>query len=240
MRKIFWSVVIILLVVVVAVAIVVSLMLGPVVKKAVETVGPQMTKTTVTLDDINLSLLTGSAMIKGFTIGNPQGYKATNAISVDEVSVGVNPLTVFSEKIVLRSIHVKSPEITFEGDPFSGNNLTQIDDNLKSASKNQKSTPSQTNQVVQSAKPAKKFEVDDFLLTGAKIHINYAGQEMAVDLPDVHLTNLGTESDGLTSAEVSKRVLDAIIAATIKAVSHEIQSKNLGNDLNKVKNLFKR
>lgn len=132
-KKIFWSLVILLVVLLVIVVIVAGLSLGKIVKAGVETVGPKITQVPVTVDAVNLSLLTGAARIQGLVVGNPEGYKSPQAISVGVVAVGVNPLSVISDKIVIRSIEVRSPEITFEGNPFSGNNLTKIRDNVTAA-----------------------------------------------------------------------------------------------------------
>src|SRR5271154_396372 len=129
MKKNFWGIGVGLLVLVVAAAIVAGFFLNPIMKKSVETVGPEITKTAITLDAVDLSLLTGSAKVKGLVVGNPEGYKTPQAISVGTISVSVNPFSVLSGKIVVRSVIVESPEITFEGG-LSGNNLSKILDNV--------------------------------------------------------------------------------------------------------------
>jgi uncharacterized protein involved in outer membrane biogenesis len=245
MKKIFWSVVIILLVLVVAAAIVLGFFLSPIVIKSVETVGPKITKTSITLDAVDLSLLTGSANVKGLVVGNPEGYKTTNAISVGTIAVGVDPFSVLSDKIVVRSLHVETPEITFEGG-LGGNNLSKILDNVNGTAQN--GGPVSTNAAGQ-AKPSKKIEVDDLLISGAKVHVlltELGGKEMSLTLPDIHLTDLGKGGDGLTATDLTRRVLQEIVTATVKAVASN--SANLGkgaekliqgNGLNKIENLFK-
>jgi uncharacterized protein involved in outer membrane biogenesis len=245
MKKIFWSVVIILLVLVIAVAIVAGFFLNPIVKRGVETIGPKITKTSVTLDAVELSLLTGSAKVKGLVVGNPEGYKTTNAISVGTITVGVDPFSVLSDKIVVRSFHVETPEITFEGG-LGGNNLSKLLDNVNGTAKN--GGPVSTNAAGQ-PKPSKKIEVDDLLISGAKVHVlltELGGRQMSLTLPDIHLTDLGKGGDGLTATDLTRRVLQEIVNATVKAVASD--STNLGkgaekliqgNGLNKIENLFK-
>ena len=212
-KKIFWRALIILVVLIIAAVVIVGIFLDGIVKKSVETVGPRITKVPVTLNAVHLSLLTGSAKIDGLVVGNPAGYTATNAISVGSAAVGVNPFSVLSDKIVVRSIRVVAPEITFEGNPFGKNNLTQIRDNV--------SGPAQPAQKpaapAKPAKPAKKIEVDDFLITGAKVHLPAA--DLTLSLPDIHLTDLGKGPDGITAVDLTKRVLDALTTSTLKAVT---------------------
>ncbi len=42
---------------------------------------------------------------------------------------------------------------------------------------------------------------------------------MTLSLPDIHLTDLGTNSDGITPADLTRVVLKAVTTATVKAVS---------------------
>jgi uncharacterized protein involved in outer membrane biogenesis len=181
MRKLFLSVVIILVVLIVVAVIVVGFFLGTIVKTGMETVGPKITQVSIKVDAVNLSLLTGSARVKGLVVGNPEGYKTPQAISVDSAAVGVNPFSVLSDKIVVRSVRVEAAEITFEGG-LGGNNLSKIMDNVNAI-----------------AKTGRKIEVDDFLITGAMVHVNLtgmSGKEMTLPLPDIHLTNLGKGNAG--------------------------------------------
>lgn len=222
LKKIFWGAVIALVVLVVVGLIIAGAFLGDIVKRGVETVGPKITQVSVKLDEVQLSLWTGSAEVKGLVVGNPDGYQTPQAISAGLIAVGVNPLSVLSDKIVVRSLHVESPEITFEGG-LGGNNLSKIMDNVNAAAKNAAQTGGtiSTNATTQ-AKPAKKFEVDDLLITGAKVHVNLTDpveREMTLSLPPIHLTDLGQNADGITAAELTRSVLDVIVTATVKAVS---------------------
>ena len=221
-KRIFWGLVIVLVVLVVVAAIAAGPFLGKIVKAGMETVGPKITQVPIKVDMVDLSILTGSAKIEGLVVGNPKGYKTTQAISVGKAAVGVNPFSMLSDKIVVRSIEVRSPEITFEGNPFSGNNLTQIRDNVSAATAS--SHEPATNQLMKAGnQPGKKLEVDDFLITGAKVHVNLTGmggKEMTLPLPDIHLIDLGKGSDGITPTDLTRRVLDALTTATVKAVAN--------------------
>ena len=242
MKKLFLSVVIVLVVLIVVAVIVAGFFLGTIVKTGMETAGPKITQVSIKVDAVKLTLVTGSAQVKGLVVGNPEGYKTPQAISVGSAAVDVNPFSVLSDKIVIRSVRVEAPEITFEGNPFSGNNLSAIMKNVNAATKG--GGPGSTNAT---AKPAgqsgKKIEVDDFLITGAKVHVSLSGiggKEMTLPLPDIHLTNLGKDKDGITAADLTRRVLDAITSATIKAVANATTDigkgtgKAASEDVNKI------
>jgi uncharacterized protein involved in outer membrane biogenesis len=233
MRVAFRIVLIVILVGIVAGVIVVATSLDGIVKKGVETFGPQITKVSVNLESVHIVLFTGSAKVTGLVLGNPEGYKLPQAISVGLAEVGVNPFSILSDKIVIRTVHVVSPEINFEGG-LGGNNLGKIMENVNASGKaGGKPSPN-----VAANQTAKKIEVDDFLITGAKVHVrltDLGGREMTLPLPDIHLTDLGKDTDGLTPADLTKAVLKAITTATIKAVSAGATdlgkgAENLGKD----------
>jgi hypothetical protein len=239
MKKLFLGVVIVLVVLIVAAVIGVGLFLDSIVKMGMETVGPKITQVSIKVDAVNLSLLNGSARVKGFVVGNPEGYKTPQAISVGSAAVGVNPLTIFSDKIVVRSVRIEAPEITFEGG-LGGNNLSKIMDNVNAVAKN--GGPAATNTTARAGnEPGRKMEVDDFLITGAIAHVSLTGiggREMTLTLPDIHLTNLGTDRAGITATDLTRRVLGAITTATIKAVANATTdigkvTGNLGKDAQK-------
>ena len=212
-----------------------------IVKTGVETFGPELTKVSVKLDSVHIVLFTGSAKVTGLVVGNPEGYKAPQAISVGLAEVGVNPFSILSDKLVVRSFHVVSPEITFEGG-LHGNNLSKILENVEAFSKPgaKPSTSASTNapSPANTGKSNMKIEVDDLVISGAKAHVrltDLGGKEMTLTLPDIHLTDLGTNSDGITPTELTRVVLKSVTTATVKAVSAGVGDlgkglENLGKD----------
>lgn len=220
MKRTITTIVLIVVALLIVTLIVIGVNLGGIVKKGVEYYGPQMTQTTVTVDSVTLSILTGSAKITKLVVGNPQGYKSPQAISVGTVAVGLNPMSLASQKIVIRSIKVESPQVTFEGG-LSGNNLSQILDNVNSSGKS--SGTLSTNAAAQ-PKSEKKFEVDDLLISGAKADVMLTSpiqRQVSLTLPDIHLTDLGTDGDGITAADLTQRILSAITTTTIETVGKD-------------------
>jgi hypothetical protein len=241
MKKLFLGVVIVLVVLIVVAVIVAGFSLGTIVKTGMETTGPKITQVSIKVDAVNLSLLTGSAWVKGLVVGNPEGYKTPQAISFGSAAVGVNPFSVLSDKIVVRSVRVEAAEITFEGG-LGGNNLSKIMDNVKAIAKSGRLASTNTTAKAGN-EPGRKIEVDDFLITGAIVHVHLtggSGQETTLPLPDIHLTNLGKGNAGITAADLTRRVLGAITTATIKVVGSATtdigkgSGKAVGEGMNKI------
>lgn len=225
MKKIILILFLVLVVALVAGVVVVGMHLGDIVKAGIETVGPRVTQTSLKVDAVSVSLLGGSAGVKGFVLGNPEGYKAPSAISIGKASVSLSPGSMLSDKIVIRSVEVRDAEITFEGNPLGANNLTKIMDNVNALTASANKADAQANAAAApgAKKPAKKLEVDDFLISGAKVHANLitglVNKQITVTLPDIHFTGLGKGSDGITTADLTQKVLHEITADTIKALT---------------------
>jgi hypothetical protein len=209
--------------------------LGAIVKTGVEKAGPLITKTPVTLDGATVSLFNGSGTLKGFTVANPEGFKTPNAIRVGSVGVSLVPGSLFSSKVVVRRVRVDAPEITYEA-ALGGSNIGKLLDNIKSVASQEK-TGGSTNTAA-----GKALQVDEFLVTGGKIHVGASvlgGGTATLDLPEIRLANLGQGPAGITPAELSEKVFGQIVDSTAKLVMQNAakiggevteKAKNIGTD----------
>jgi hypothetical protein len=243
--KIILGVLVVLFILFVIGILVVGAHLGDIIKAGLEKFGPRITQTSLTVDAVNLSLLGGSAGVKGFVLGNPDGYKTPQSISVSNAAISLVPSSIMSDKIVIRSVELRAPVITFEGNPLGANNLMKIVDNVnavkgsadKTGATTQTAPPANANANPPAATPAnganpgKKLEVDDFLITGATVHANITGvvnKELTLTLPDIHFTDLGKGPDGITAADLAQKVLTQIQTETVKALASSVNE--LGKD----------
>ena len=230
----------ILVVVLVLALLAVGFFMGSIIKGGVETFGPRVAKVEMRLDSANLSILSGSGTLKGVFVGNPDGFNAPSAIKVGEVTVAIKPGSIFSDKVVVQTVHVISPDITLFG--LKGDNLQKILANVQASTGGSSGTT--TNQAGQPSK--KKIEVDDFLITGGKLNVILPVLgTVPVALPEIHLTDLGKGLDGLTPSELTAKVLQAVLNSAISAAADAGKgvSKEAGKQLDKVTkgigNLFK-
>jgi uncharacterized protein involved in outer membrane biogenesis len=229
MKKILARIVIVLVVLVVLVALGLHFFLDGAVKKGVETIGPKLTKVDVKLDGVSISLLTGSGKIKGLEVGNPEGYKMPHSITVGVAALSLKPGSLLGDKLIIPSINVESPEITFEGG-LSGNNLKKLLANMNDTTSGPGGTNISGATPKEQKKASKKLEVDDFVITGAKLNANITdlgGKTMTLTLPTIHLSNLGTGPDGITVTELTKRVITAIEQESLKQIANS--AGDLGN-----------
>lgn len=231
--KIIFALLLLLVVLLVVAVLVADAHLGDLVKAGLERVGPKLTQTTVTVGHVSLSLFAGSAAVKGLVLGNPEGYQALQSISISNAAISLSPGSVLSDKIVIHSLELRALEITFEGNPLGANNLAKIlaNVNTMTGQVDQASTNAPAASPAGRKNPAKKLEVDDLIITGARVHANLTGfvkKELTLTLPDIHLTGLGKDPNGITAADLAQKVLTAISVNTVTTLAKN--AANLGKN----------
>ncbi len=216
MKKWVLRVGVIVLVLVIALLAGVFISLNSIVKKGVETVGPQLTQTDVRLGSAKLSPMSGNGELSKLFVGNPEGYKTPSAIEVKNVKVAVKLSSVLSKTIVIDEINLQAPEINFEGG-LTGNNLMKILKNLEGAPDDVKTTPNGKS----ASEGARKYFVKDVVIDGGLIHVNVSAlgntQAFTVPLPPIHLENIGSENNGVTAAQLCKEIMKPLVASAMKS-----------------------
>lgn len=222
MKKRLLQILIVLVVLVIVAVGVGFFFLGSIVKHGVESVGPKVTKVPVKLDSATLSVFSGNGELKGLLVANPEGYKTPSAIKVGTVNIVVEPRSVFSDKVVARSIKLVGPEITLEGD-LTGNNLMKLLNNVRGTSNTETKTPGPKDPG-----GSKNIQVDDFLLSGGRLNLQTSllgGQAASLAIPEIHLTALGQGPRGITAAELTELVLKEILEKATQVATAQLSGK---------------
>lgn len=232
MKKLIVRVLLALVVVVILAVFAVGMFLDKAIKSGVETFGPKLTKVDIKLQSVSLSLLSGSGTIKGLVVGNPEGYKTPSAINIGVASLSLKPRSLLSDKVVVKSINVQGPEITFETD-LRQNNLSKILANVQEATGGGTKEPTKPREPSQpkEAKLAKKLQVDNFVISGGKIRVSatvLGGQSATVPLPDIHLQDLGTGPEGITPQALARKVMEEIEKGASRAAEGSVAELGKG------------
>jgi uncharacterized protein involved in outer membrane biogenesis len=209
----------------IAVVVGATLWLGTLVKTAIEQIGSRMTRTSVKLDHVDISLLRGLVQLDRLEIGNPPGFTAPSAVKLGTARVRLDVRSVLSDTIVIDEILVEAPDITFEGFPRS--NLSAIQENVTAAVPARSSKPSDNNPVKPAASGAKKLLIKKFTLTNGRVTASVGGQSLRLGLPNIHLADIGKETGGAAPEQVVSDVFSAIARSATGVVTD--QTKNAGD-----------
>ncbi|MFB3883831.1 MAG: hypothetical protein ACE144_01310 [Thermodesulfobacteriota bacterium] len=182
--------------------------IGPLIKTAVNTYGPQITKTEVRLGDVSVSIFSGEAKLKEFFLGNPKGFDAPQAMKVASIYVNVDEKSLTKDTIVIDKIEVAGPEIIYERSGGTDNFQTILNNVTRA-----------TGQTTTAKKPTKgeggekKLLIRDFILKEGKVNLTMkglAGKTVTASLPDIHLKDIGKSQGGASPAEAFKEIFAAL------------------------------
>jgi len=242
MKKIILGVAGGLVVVVIVAALLVAMNLNRLVKAALETQGSKLAKVSIKVEKVNLSVLSGKGEVTGLVIGNPEGFKSPEAFRVQHASLEINPRSVFSDKVIIRSVVVRAPEITLEGD-LTKNNLSRIAANLQESVNSAPATPSASKGQPAQDGAGKKLQLDEFVLTDGKVNLvqTAVGKSgISAPMPRLELKALGQGPEGITASELASKVLGSVCVEAVKAGLGGLTKGVMDQGVDKLKGLFKK
>lgn len=188
--------------------------LDSIVQKVVEKVGTEVTKAPVSLSGVEIKLAEGTATLRGFTLGNPAGFKSDHAISLGEITVAIDTSSLSKEHIGIKQIKIGAPDVIYEM-AQGGSNIDAIQKNVQSYSGG--SSGSESGGEASNM----KVTIDDLYVNDGKITVDapfLPEGGMTTPLPDIHLKDIGKDSGGASPQEVAQKLLGAINGAIINSV----------------------
>lgn len=215
------KILLVLVVVLLVIAVIgVTMFLGSIIKTGVETVGPEVTGVPITLEKAEVSLLKGSAMLKELVVGNPEGFKTDYLFKLGRISVKVDVGSVKTDTVVIESIRIEGPEISYEKS-LKTSNLGKLLSNLEGEPSEEEAQPEEKPAEAEE-EGGKKVVINDLLIQKGKIKLSATftgGHAMSIPLPEVHLTDIGKKSDGASVKEVITTVLKSIMSVVTQTVA---------------------
>jgi hypothetical protein len=221
MKRALFGIAVLALVAAIGVGVWLYLSLDWVVKRALEAYVPDIIGAEVTVAEVKLAPASGAGVISGLVIGNPRGFKTPTAATVGTVDVAVDPATVTKDVILVRRIAVASPAITYEAGR-SGSNFDVLKRNVEKSLG--KSDP-------KARRGETRLIVESLTIRGGTVsyvpEIPVRGATITYALPDIQLTNIGKRQGGVTPGELSKIVLDTVIARMAQAMGRRAVERGI-------------
>jgi uncharacterized protein involved in outer membrane biogenesis len=224
--KIVGVVVLLLLVAVLAFV----LFLNSILKGSIEKVGSLVTKSDISIEKVDLSLLKGELLLENFKVGNPEGYKTDSAFSLTKVFVSLKPSSLMSDTIRITEVQIIDPSLTFEAG-LGNSNLGTILDNVNRFVPSGDPDKAKEKEKAESDKKGKKVQIDHVVVKGGKIRLSakiLGGAALPIPLPGVELSDIGKEEEekvGMVeaSALIFKEMLTGAIGAVGSAASAVVE-----------------
>tara|TARA_R110002167_G_scaffold29802_2_gene99145 strand:+ start:877 stop:1725 length:849 start_codon:yes stop_codon:yes gene_type:complete len=212
--------------------------LDKVIIAAVEEYGSEVTKTDVVLNEVDLDLTSGKGALKGFSVGNPEGFDEDHSIRFDTVTIEINTSETNDELIHIREIRVENPSIVYEVNQTT-NNLDTIRNNVDAFMKERGLSGGETAQE-DSSEEGPKVIIDNIFIEGGQVTVKAAmlgNQKVEGRLPNIQLANIGKDEGGATPGEVAAEIIDELTSKAMNVVTNLGIGKNIGTLLDNAGNL---
>jgi len=217
--------------------------LGTIVKSAVNTYGPEITKTQMRVDNADVSVFQAQAGLQNFILGNPEGFSSPHAITVGSILIDVDETTLTKDTIIIDRIEVIAPEITYEIKGTTDNFRAMID-NMKKPGHSEKKAQKQDGKKAPK-KDGKKVIIRDLLLKDIKLKTSadLAGGDIGTTtVSEIHLRNIGEKQNGVDMAQALLMVLNELYSQVISTDTLDIlkdKLEGLDDELDGVKDQVK-
>lgn len=205
------KILLVIVVLIIAGGIGISLSLSSIVKKGIETKAPEILGTNVSVSKVRFSPLSGLISVEGFVVGNPEGFQSKSALNLAQMKVELDPKSIFKDVINVKEVLIDKPVITYEFG-LGGNNIMSLQHNIKQNMSSPKNNNSSENTQSSSneEKNGKKVIIENFFINEAKVQAAIAGNQETVSLPNIHLRDIGKNSNGVTFAEAGFQVIQQL------------------------------
>ncbi len=202
--------------------------LDSIVKTAIEKYGSEATGTQVKVQNVSLSLTSGTGSISGLTIANPPGYSAPHALSISKITLKLDISSLAGKgPIIIDALTVEQPQAAFEIQGLSPvSNLETIESNIKAFN----GSSAATQPSAQGGTMARGEIVRNFSITGGQLTASapaLAHKTLTEKIPPMQLANLGGKY-GATPVQLGTEILHLILAQAAYAGAYSV-AQTLGS-----------
>jgi hypothetical protein len=215
-KKIFLTLLILFVAAAAAIFLFGPKILNEAIRQAVETVGPEVTQTPVTLTDVNLSLFSGKGSLTGLFVGNPEGYKNENIFELGQIDVEVDLQSLMTEKIIIKQIIIREPLISYEKQ-LRSSNLSALMANIEAFTGPAEAATAGEKPATE-ASTAPQFVIEHLLIEGGSIYVGVLGIGQTIPLPRIEINDIGG-GERLSSAEMINLILSKVVTSIGPAIT---------------------
>lgn len=185
------------------------------IKTGVETFGPKMTQTPVTLEAVNISVFSGTGTLKGLNVGNPEGFKSENIFALGQIDIDIDKKSVLTDTIVINKIHIKQPEISYEK-TLSKSNIKELQKSIEAFTGAGSDDAPAEDSADEGA--GKQLVISKLIIEDAKVYVGLMGAGMEVPLPRIEMDDIGKDGNKKSISQV----LDLVLTEVVKAIGPAI------------------
>lgn len=203
-------------------AVVATFFLGAIVTKGFNTFASKIIGTTVTLESVSISPLSGSGTLNGLFVGNPLGWQSDKAFSFGKVHVSVAPTSLLGGHIVLNEVLIDSPAFVYETKAVASNIKEMLNNIERKIGIFSSISPGEPTAAVEGG--AFRLAIRNLRLENGTVVHGVGPNAITVPLPPMVLTDIGVREGGITPNQLVATIMTAVLANITQAVADSRQA----------------
>jgi hypothetical protein len=161
------------------------------VKAGIETAATETLNVTVTVSNVDLTIMAGKLALQNLLISNPPGYQHDKLLELKNAEIEIDVKSLLSDVVNIREIKLDGVNVVLEQRDISSNNLQDVITSIRSASKEGESKKlrvdnlEMSNIIVRMKLPSVPAQDDTITLELSPIRMTDLGRDNKLDLADL-------------------------------------------------------
>jgi uncharacterized protein involved in outer membrane biogenesis len=194
--------------------------INSIVKDVIEDVGSETLGTTVSLENVVISLKDARGALLGLNIANPKGFDSPHAFQLGSIEVDLDAKSLTGDEVVMPSIIIDQAALTFEQSGKT-NNLQTLLDNLESGD------TSGSDDSGSDAAEDVLIVIEELQLNGASMTVisDQLSKPLSLTLDDITVRDIGRRGAGVTPDQAAEQIIKPVLKQAEKAALNAVKDK---------------
>jgi len=205
--------------------------LDRIVATALEQSGSYALGVETRVDSVSIGLISGHSAIRGLAVANPPGFERPHFLQMEEGSVDLRVFELLGDPVAVQRIAIRGVDVTLErrGRQLNYAAIMEHLDQL-AAAEDTGAAPAE-----EEAGPTKGFVIREIVIEGVRAHAAlFLGggkqKELSIEVPEIRLENVGSESSGGVQLTELTRILTTAVLEAVASQGGKLPS-GLAGDL---------
>ena len=181
------------------------------IRVGIEAWGTQMAQTKISVDSVNVSLLSGKGTLHNLKVTNPSNFEQEHILTLDLVDLDIQTSSLLANTIIINKIYIQSPTINYEKNR-AGTNLEVLQKNIKTSKNSNKSE--EFERAGGDSPDARNVMVKKLIIENGIVNIEFLGTTAPISLPRIELNNISNRN----YQESIQGIIDSVLIEVLQVI----------------------
>jgi hypothetical protein len=191
--------------------------LNSLIAGAIETHGSDVTDTSVGVSGVDISLREGRGTISGLRVASPEGFEASDAFSLGDITVDIDLKSVREDPVVIDEIRIRAPVVNAEVTSTGASNIDELRKRVQAYTAGVSGGGDGT-----SGGETKKLRIKRFVFEQGRVEVDASAlgvEKRTITLPEIRLSDVGGAS-GAAPDEIAKVILTTVAKKVMSEIAN--------------------